>query len=155
MYCCLYLANSYKVRVSENVWYLFDLCLQLWTVIMTIWLWVVLSSFFQVAQSCGVHNTVGIDLVAMSVNDVLSQGAEPLFFLDYVACGKLDTDVIKQVVTGVAQGCALADCALLGGKWCFSYVVEILTTFCNTFQIHIHFAIQITTKPLITITSQY
>ncbi len=76
----------------------------------------VLSSFFQVAQSCGVHNTVGIDLVAMSVNDVLSQGAEPLFFLDYVACGKLDTDVIKQVVTGVAQGCALADCALLGGK---------------------------------------
>ena len=69
----------------------------------------------QVAQECGFHNTVGIDLVAMSVNDILAQGAEPLFFLDYFASGKLSTEVVKHVVTGVAQGCALAGCALLGG----------------------------------------
>ena len=70
----------------------------------------------QVAQTCGIHNTVGIDLVAMSVNDILAQGAEPLFFLDYFASGKLATDVVQHVVTGVAQGCAVAGCALLGGK---------------------------------------
>ena len=68
------------------------------------------------AQDCGIHNTVGLDLVAMSVNDILAQGAEPLFFLDYFACGKISSEVVKQVVTGVAQGCALAGCALLGGK---------------------------------------
>ena len=72
--------------------------------------------WLQVAQSVGLHSSVGIDLVAMCVNDILAHGAEPLYFLDYFATGKLDVGVAKEVICGIAQGCSAAGCALLGGK---------------------------------------
>src|SRR5437667_8887593 len=70
----------------------------------------------KIAIETGAHETIGIDLVAMSVNDLVIQGAEPLFFLDYFACGKLAPEVGAQVVKGVALGCREARCALIGGE---------------------------------------
>jgi phosphoribosylformylglycinamidine cyclo-ligase len=70
----------------------------------------------KVAFATGVHNTVSHDLVAHCVNDILVQGARPLFFLDYIATGKLDPDVVSQIVDGLATGCRESNCALLGGE---------------------------------------
>ena len=70
----------------------------------------------KIAIESGRHDTVGIDLVAMCVNDLLAQGAEPLLFLDYFATGKLDVDTARRVVAGIAQGCTLAGAALVGGE---------------------------------------
>jgi len=70
----------------------------------------------KIALAVGKHDTVGVDLVAMSVNDVLTTGAEPLFFLDYLATGRLDVAQATEVVRGIAEGCARAGCTLLGGE---------------------------------------
>jgi phosphoribosylformylglycinamidine cyclo-ligase len=70
----------------------------------------------KIAHTLNLHQTVGIDLVAMCVNDILTSGAEPLFFLDYLATGKLNEEQLAQVVEGIVEGCKLSNCALLGGE---------------------------------------
>lgn len=70
----------------------------------------------KIAIETGRHSTIGIDLVAMSVNDLVVQGAEPLFFLDYFACSRLDPEIGAQVVAGIAEGCKQSGCALIGGE---------------------------------------
>ncbi|XP_019414604.1 PREDICTED: phosphoribosylformylglycinamidine cyclo-ligase, chloroplastic/mitochondrial-like [Lupinus angustifolius] len=68
------------------------------------------------AFETGIHDTIGIDLVAMSVNDVVTSGAKPLFFLDYFATGHLDVDIAEKVIKGIVDGCQQSDCVLLGGE---------------------------------------
>ncbi|XP_065205635.1 trifunctional purine biosynthetic protein adenosine-3-like [Planococcus citri] len=70
----------------------------------------------KIAQKCQNHTTIGQDLVAMCVNDILAQGAKPLFFLDYFACGQLKENIASNVIAGISKGCKLADCALVGGE---------------------------------------
>jgi len=70
----------------------------------------------KIAQEMDVHDTIGIDLVAMCVNDILVTGAEPLFFLDYIACGKLIPEKIEKIVKGISEGCKKAGCSLIGGE---------------------------------------
>lgn len=70
----------------------------------------------KIAQMIDIHNTVGIDLVAMCVNDLICQGARPLFFLDYIATGKLKAENVESIVGGIVEGCKLANCALIGGE---------------------------------------
>src|SRR5246127_1431662 len=70
----------------------------------------------KIAIETGVHDGIGIDLVAMSVNDLVVQGAEPLFFLDYFACGKLDPEATAAIIAGIAEGCRESGCALIGGE---------------------------------------
>jgi len=70
----------------------------------------------KIAQATGVHDTIGIDLVAMCVNDVICTGAEPFFFLDYLATGRLEVDVAEALIGGIAEGCRQANCALVGGE---------------------------------------
>ena len=82
----------------------------------------------QLAKLANKHNTVGIDLVAMCVNDILATGAEPLFFLDYIAVGKLKSEAVAEIVSGIADGCEMAGCALIGGRWPNIPALWILTS---------------------------
>jgi len=70
----------------------------------------------KIAIECGIHDTVGVDLVGMNVNDVICLGAKPLFFLDYIACGRVEPKVLRKVVSGIHQGLKAADCLLVGGE---------------------------------------
>lgn len=90
-----------------------------------------LSTSIKIAQACNIHGSLGQDLVAMCVNDVLAQGAEPLFFLDYFSCGKLDVGVASSVIRGIAEACQMAGCALLGERCC---VFNITCTMYSSFQ---------------------
>ncbi|MDY6934670.1 MAG: phosphoribosylformylglycinamidine cyclo-ligase [Spirochaetota bacterium] len=70
----------------------------------------------KIAQMMNIHNTIGIDAVAMCVNDIITSGARPLFFLDYISCGRLNESLLVEVVNGIAEGCKIADCSLIGGE---------------------------------------
>jgi phosphoribosylformylglycinamidine cyclo-ligase len=75
-----------------------------------------LGTTLKLAFDMGKHDTIGVDLVAMSVNDIITSGARPMFFLDYFATSRLDVDQAEQVIKGIVDGCKQSDCALLGGE---------------------------------------
>jgi len=96
---------------------------------------------FQIANACSSHSTIGQDLVAMCVNDILCHGAEPLYFLDYFASGKLDVGVAGEVISGIAKACKESGCALVGKRDIILSVIEETALFISCIYIYIYVSV--------------